>query len=120
MRLDVGTNEYFNAYVGRASEEYQQNSPAPERWEEFLTNISNMWATQPNYTDEQLTTIATPFLILDGEKEEAIDLNQTKLMGLLIPDAELVLMPDTGHFAMFEQPDEFNQIALDFLDGQDG
>lgn len=117
VRLDVGTNEYFNAYVTRASEEYQQNSPAPERWDEFLTNISNMWATQPNYTDEQLTTITTPFLILDGEKEEAIDLNQTKLMGLLIPDAELILMPDTGHFAMFEQPEEFNQIVLDFLDG---
>jgi pimeloyl-ACP methyl ester carboxylesterase len=117
VRLDVGTNEYFNAYVNRAAEEYQQNSPAPERWEEFLTNISNMWATLPNYTDDQLTTITTPFLILDGAKEEAIDLNQTKLMGLLIPNAELVLMPDTGHFAMFEQPEEFNQIVLDFLDG---
>jgi len=117
VRLDIGTNEYFNAYIARASEEYQQNSPAPERWDEFVANISNMWATLPNYTDEQLTTITTPFLILDGQKEEAIDLNQTKLMGLLIPGAELILMPDTGHFAMFEQPDEFNQIVLDFLDG---
>lgn len=117
VRLDIGTNEYFNAYIARASEEYQQNSPAPERWEEFVANISNMWATLPNYTDEQLTTITTPFLILDGQKEEAIDLNQTKLMGLLIPDAELIIMPDTGHFAMFEQPEEFNQIVLDFLDG---
>ncbi len=115
VRLDVGTNDYFNAYVARAAEEYQQNSPAPERWDEFLANISNMWATQPNYTDEQLTTIATPFLILDGQTEEAIDLNQTKLMALLIPNAELVLMPDTGHFAMFEQPEEFNRIVLEYL-----
>jgi pimeloyl-ACP methyl ester carboxylesterase len=115
VRLDVGTNDYFNAYVARAAEEYQQNSPAPERWEEFLTNISNMWATLPNYTDEQLTTITIPFLILDGQKEEAIDLNQTKLMALLIPGAELLIMPDTGHFALFEQPEEFTQIVLDYL-----
>jgi len=27
----------------------------------------------------------------------------------------LVLMPDTGHFAMFEQPDEFNEIVLAYL-----
>ena len=41
--------------------------------------------------------------------------NQTKLMALLIPGAKLVIMPDTGHFAMFEQPAEFNKIVLDFL-----
>ena len=116
VRLDVGANDYFNAYIERASEEYQQNSPAPEKWDAFLANIGTMWATQPTYTDEQLTTITTPFLILDGAKEEAIDLNQTKLMALLIPDAELVIMPDTGHFALFEQPEEFTKIVLDFLD----
>jgi pimeloyl-ACP methyl ester carboxylesterase len=115
VRLDIGDNAYFNAYIERAAEEYQENSPAPERWDEFLMNISNMWATQPNYTEEQLQSITTPFLILDGEEEEAIDLNQTKLMALLIPGAELVLMPGTGHFAMFEQPDEFNQIVMDYL-----
>ena len=75
-----------------------------------------MWATEPNYTEEQLGSITTPILILDGAKEEAIDLNQTKLMALLIPGAELVIMPDTGHFAMMEKPDEFNRIVLDFLD----
>ena len=30
-------------------------------------------------------------------------------------DVLVVLMPDTGHFAMFEQPEEFNQIVLDYL-----
>ncbi len=115
VRLDVADNAYFNAYVERAAEEYQQNSPAPDRWDEFLGNISNMWATLPNYTEEQLQSITTPFLILDGEEEEAIDLNQTKLMALLIPGAELKLMSGTGHFAMFEQPEAFIQIVEDFL-----
>jgi pimeloyl-ACP methyl ester carboxylesterase len=115
VRLDIGANDYFNAYIEAAAAEYQENSPEPERWDEFLANISNMWATQPNYTEEQLRSITTPFLILDGAKEEAIDLNQTKLMALLIPGAELVIMPDTGHFALFEQPEEFSRIVLDFL-----
>ena len=115
VRLDVGTNDYFNAYIEAAAADYMETSPAPERWEEFLANISNMWDTEPNYTEEQLQSISTPFLILDGENEEAIDLNQTKLMALLIPGAELTLMPGTGHFAMIEQPEEFNQIVLDSL-----
>jgi pimeloyl-ACP methyl ester carboxylesterase len=115
VRLDINENAYWNAFVERASEDYQTLSPHPERWDEFLGNISNMWATEPNYTEEQLRSITTPFLILDGAKEEAIDLNQTKLMALLIPGAELVIMPDTGHFAAFEQPEEFARIVLEYL-----
>ncbi len=115
VRLDVGQNARFNAFIERDAEDYQKLSPHPERWEEFLDNISNMWATEPNYTEDQLKAITTPFLILDGEEEEAIDLNQTKLMALLIPRAKLKLIPGTGHFAMFEKPDEFNQIVLDYL-----
>ena len=74
-----------------------------------------MWATEPNYTPEQLGAITTPILILDGEEEEAIDTNHTKEMAGLIPGAKLHLIPGTGHFAMWEKPEEFNQIILDFL-----
>jgi pimeloyl-ACP methyl ester carboxylesterase len=115
VRLDINENAYWNAFVERDAQDYQKLSPHPERWEEFLENISHMWATEPNYTEEQLGSITTPILILDGATEEAIDLNQTKLMALLIPGAELVIIPDTGHFAMMEKPDEFNRIVLDFL-----
>lgn len=115
VRLDVGTNDYFNAYIERAAEDYLKLSPAPERWDEFLANISNMWATEPNWTMEQIASITTDFLVLDGENEEAIDLNQTKLMALLMPNAVLMLMEGTGHFAMLEQPDEFNAIVTSYL-----
>ncbi len=115
VRADIGESEKFNAYIEKASEDYQKLSPAPERWDEFLANIGNMWATEPNYTDEQLAAITTPMLILDGEEEEAIDTNHTRKMASLIPGAELVLIPGTGHFAFWEKPDEFNKIILDYL-----
>lgn len=118
VRLDVGDNAYFNAYIEKAAEDYLDLSPAPDRWDEFLENIGTMWATLPNYSEDQLRSITTPFLILDGAMEEAIDLNQTKLMALLIPGAELILMEGTGHFAMMEQPDEFNRIVMDYLAAQ--
>jgi pimeloyl-ACP methyl ester carboxylesterase len=115
VRLDIAENDYFNAFEARNAEEYQTLSPEPERWDEFFASVLDMWATQPNYTMDQLRSITTPILILDGEEEEAIDLNQTKLMAELIPEAELVLMPGTGHFAVFEQPEEFSRIVLDYL-----
>jgi hypothetical protein len=52
-------------------------SPEPQRWQELLANISHISATEPNYSMEQPQSMTTPFLILEGEKEEAIDFNQT-------------------------------------------
>ncbi|MEZ4658189.1 MAG: alpha/beta hydrolase [Caldilineaceae bacterium] len=115
VREDVGENATFSAYIEKAAADYQKLSPAPERWDEFLNNIGNMWATEPNFTPEQLGAITTPILVLDGENEEAIKTEHTIDMAGLIPGAELILIPETGHFAMWEKTEEFNQIVLDYL-----
>lgn len=112
---DIGTNERFNAYIEQAAGDYQKLAADPSKWDAFLANISNMWATEPNYTPEQLGTITTPILVLDGEEEEAILTEHTVEMQSLIPGSELHLIPGTGHFAMWEKPEEFNQIILDYL-----
>jgi hypothetical protein len=62
-----------------------------------------------------LRSIPTPIPVFDGAKEEAIDRNQTKLMVLLIPGAELVINPDTDRFALFERPAESVRIVEAFL-----
>jgi pimeloyl-ACP methyl ester carboxylesterase len=36
-------------------------------------------------------------------------------MARLIPTAELTFMSDTGHYAIWEKPEEFNEIVLEFL-----
>jgi len=107
----------FGAYIAQASADYLRLSPDPSRWEEFLGNIGVMWATEPTFTAEQLGAITTPFLILDGAQEEAIDPAHTRLMASLIPGSQLTFIPGTGHFAMFQQPDAFNAIVSDFLAG---
>jgi pimeloyl-ACP methyl ester carboxylesterase len=115
LNPDVGTSDTFNAYIEAAAADYQKLSPAPERWDEFLNNISTMWATLPNYTAEQLGAITTPFLVLDGWREEAILPAHAFYLADTIPGAELAIMPNIGHFAMFEQPEEFNGIVLTYL-----
>ena len=115
VRPDIEDNETFNAYVEKAIADYKALSPAPERVDEFFENIGNMWATEPNFSPEQLDSITVPILVLDGEDEEAILTEHTVEMAGMIPGSELILMPGTGHFAMWEQPEEFNQIVLDYL-----
>jgi len=115
VRSDIGENEKFNALIAKAAEDYQHLSPTPDRWDAFLENLSHMWATEPNFTPEQLGAITTPVLILDGKEEEVIYTDHTKEMADLIPTAELIIVPGTGHFGVWEKPEEFNHIMLDFL-----
>ena len=54
-----GSRTAFNATIEREAEEDPELSPAPERWEEFLTNISTMWATDTSPPDRIPSTPAT-------------------------------------------------------------
>jgi pimeloyl-ACP methyl ester carboxylesterase len=105
----------FNAYIEQALADYARLNPHPENVDAFLANIGNMWATEPNFTEEQMRGITTPTLILDGWQEEAIYPQHDFDMAELIPNAELTLMPGIGHFAMFLTPDMFNSIVLNYL-----
>jgi pimeloyl-ACP methyl ester carboxylesterase len=115
VRADIGESERFNAYIEMAAADYALLSPNPDNFETFLANISNMWATEPNYTKEEMGSISVPTLILDGILEEAIYPEHDLEMATLIPTADLVLMGGVGHFAMWENTEEFNHIILDYL-----
>jgi pimeloyl-ACP methyl ester carboxylesterase len=97
--------------------DYQRMSPEPERFEEVLEVTGALYKVAPNFSEEELKSITVPVLILDGAEEELISADQPVRMAELIPGAELILMPDVGHFAPVQQPDEFNRIVLEYLEG---
>lgn len=115
VRADIGDSERFNAYIEMAAGDYALLSPNPDNFDTFLANIGNMWATEPNYSVEEMSSITVPTLILDGLQEEAIYPEHDLEMATLIPTADLVLMGGIGHFAMWDKTEEFNHIILDYL-----
>ena len=48
--------------------------------------------------------------------DEAIKLEHTKQMASLIPGSTLILLPNLGHFAMWQDPKTFNAAVLKYLD----
>jgi pimeloyl-ACP methyl ester carboxylesterase len=118
VRASVADDPTFNAYIARASEDYARLSPTPAEFDAFVEQISQMWATEPNYTAEQLRAITVPTVIFDGDHDEAIEPAHTAEMAALIPGAKLVIMKDASHFAMWQKPEEFNATVLEFLAGK--
>jgi pimeloyl-ACP methyl ester carboxylesterase len=115
IRPDAGQHPKMVEYFGRVTEEYQVLSPEPTKWEALLGNIGQMWASEPNFTVEQLNSITVPVMFLEGENEEFIYPEHTSEMAGLIPTATLVFVSGAGHFSLWEKPDEMNRAILDFL-----
>jgi len=56
-----------------------------------------------------------PTLIVHGDRDRYFPVAiPVELYGLL-PDAELCILPNTGHFPQADRPEWFNDIVLDFL-----
>ena len=108
-------NPTFAAFIERAGEEYKKNSPTPDDYDAFLTQIGGMWASQPNWSAADLARIRTPVMIADGEHDEAIRRDHTELMAKEVPGARLLILPGVSHFAMLQNPAEFNAAVLGFL-----
>lgn len=115
LREDTGASAVFNAYIEQAGKDYARLSKTPTEYDAFLNQISEMWATQPNYTKEQLQSIKVPTVIADGRYDEGIKQEHTREMAQLIPNSTLLILPDLSHFAMWQDPAVFNKALADFL-----
>jgi pimeloyl-ACP methyl ester carboxylesterase len=118
VKETVGIDPTFGGYVERMSADYARLSPTPDDFDAFVEQISQMWATEPTYSEDQLRAITVRTVIFAGEHEEAIEQEHTEAMAALIPNARLEIMPDASHFAMWQQPEAFNASVQNFLAGK--
>ena len=63
----------------------------------------------------ELPHITAPVLLVHGDRDPALPLDIPTSLYTMLPNAELCLLPNTGHNPPAEQPRWFNAIALDFL-----
>jgi pimeloyl-ACP methyl ester carboxylesterase len=115
VQEDVEKNPTFAKFIARAGHEYAKLSATPNDYDAFVAQISKMWATEPNWTDAQLRSIRVPVLVADGDRDEAIKRAHTEYMAATIPNAGLLILPNTSHFAFLQDPALFNAALLHFL-----
>lgn len=108
-------NKMFDTFAARAGQEYAHLSPTPGQFKSFVGEIRKMWAEQPRITAADLASIHAPIWIVDGDHEEAIVRDNTLFMADHIPDARLMLLPGTSHFAFLQNPPLFAFAVRDFL-----
>ncbi|MBW7971359.1 alpha/beta fold hydrolase [Bradyrhizobium sp. BR 10289] len=116
---DIASNEVFNAFIARAGEEYKRLSPTPTEYKGFVDEITKMWESQPKWTATDLAAIKVPTWIVDGDHDEAIKRENTEFMAANVPGAGLLIQPQVSHFSFLQDPEQFNEDVLHFLERKD-
>lgn len=65
-----------------------------------------------------LSRVKCPALIVAGDRDLTVSMAVKKEMHRGLPQAELVIVPDSGHATPIDQPEKFNEILLGFLQSQ--
>ena len=65
---------------------------------------------------ERMRSIRVPTLLVWGAGDPLVPLRYGEAMQQEIPDARLEVIPHAAHVPMWDAPEEFNQIALSFID----
>ena len=66
-------------------------------------------------TAEKLATIRVPTLFMTGDADLYTPPALLRMVEALVPDSEVVIVPDSGHAIYWERPDLFNRTILDFI-----
>jgi 3-oxoadipate enol-lactonase len=62
-----------------------------------------------------LAHVSVPTLVITGDEDEMIPVDESRRMADAIPGARLVIVPRAGHLSNLEQPDAFNNALNTFL-----
>lgn len=94
-------------------ENYKKVAPDPDSWPKIWEKVFNIqWG---GFSKEELATIKAPVLIALGD-HDFVRLEHAIETFKLIPDAELAVIPDAGHFALFSEQERVIQVVKDFLE----
>jgi pimeloyl-ACP methyl ester carboxylesterase len=96
--------QYLEAEHARAGD--------PDYWKTLMKQISALWWNVQDSGVEDLQKIRVPALILQGDRDEGVDVEQAVEMYRGISNAELAVLPNASHGDLGEIS---NGLVIDFL-----
>ncbi|MEU0282045.1 alpha/beta fold hydrolase [Streptomyces sp. NPDC088147] len=117
------TADLFAGLIKRYSFSSKDVDPAVVRFAERLiesTPIDVVAEFYPAFTDHDKVQalsvfLDVPALVLAGESDLVTPSTHSEAIGDLLPDAELVLVPDAGHLVILEHPEAVTDRLADLL-----
>lgn len=92
---------------------YQRVAPHPAYWPRIFDKLGKLqWV---GFSKEELASVQAPLLIALGDRD-FVGLEHAVESFNLIPNAELAVIPDAGHFALSSEPERVIPVVKHFLE----
>ena len=79
---------------------------------------AHLWASVYHDTMSRLHCIEAPTLVMHGERDAMAPISNARLLAEKIPDAELAIVPGSGHAFLLERPEASFELLTDWLDAR--
>lgn len=87
-------------------------SPTLEQFADLQPKLEPMQKNEPNYSAHQLSQIAVPVAVVQGDQDEFIKLEHAKYIARTLKNGHFELLAGLNHFAPIEDPDTFNNAMI--------
>lgn len=84
-------------------------------WTRLLHQLSELFWTPLDYSRSDFELISAPTLIILGDKDNLIPIEQATDMHTMIPNASLAIAPNAGHGLPLSNPELFDSLIIEFL-----
>ena len=112
LRFDVPPTPDSSSH-GYQRAQYKKVAPDPNYWSRIWEKVAALrWE---GFSNEQLASIKAPVLIILGDRDFVRVEHATEAFKG-IPGAELAVIPDAGHFALFSEPERVIPVVKYFLE----
>ena len=102
-----------SSYIQYQRENYKRVAPDPEYWPKIFDKLGSLqWE---GFSKEELASIRAPVLIALGDRD-FVWLEHAVESFNLIPNAELAVIPDAGHFTLSSEPNKVIPAVKNFLE----
>ena len=83
--------------------------------ESFFRSIGDLRNTD---LSQQLSQLSTPVLGVYGQHDNIVDPRQIEVLSQTVPGSHRVMLSQSRHFPMLDEPDQFNAAVRQFLAGE--
>lgn len=95
---------------------YGEVSPhGPGHWPEVWKRLDHEHHQAPALTVAELAQIVAPSLLMFADTGGEVQIEHLHALHRALPDAQLAIVPGTGHGLLADKPDLCNRMIIDFL-----
>lgn len=89
--------------------------PEPQRFAEWVDMLKNAWMEPVWLSEEKAATIKCPVLIVAGDRDDYTRTEAFVAMYKLLPHAQLLMLPNSGHVSLIQNPAMLRDFIIPFL-----